>query len=514
MSSTTSIGIVVGAALSNTFGRTFKKANKSAFELGKAYRTTDKKLQSLKGVEQLRGRLGRLEAAQKKAGGGNKRLAEKIKATRKELWAASKAADKMGLSLGDITREQAKLNRLRKMQGFGQKAVGALPGIRSAAMSGLAGAGSMFALATSTASRGDDIAKTADKLGMGIEALQEYQYAADRSGVSQEKFNMATQRMVRRVAEAAQGTGEAVKALDELGINADYLASLSPEQQMEVLADAMKGTASQGDRVRLAMKFFDSEGVDLVNMLKDGSDGLRELRNQARDTGNVIGGDAVREGEKFTDTLTDTKAILAGLKNTIGVALLPVVGSFLQGINENREGLISIGTSIGSVIENVGGLGTIAAIVGGVLITKLLFAIKAIGLAIAANPIGALVTGLVIGATLIITHWDKVKSFMLGVFEAIGKAVKFLWKNSPIGKLVSGIQKVGTYFGGENVDEVVQPKVAAAQRSTSVQTTNHNQISVNAAPGMNEVMVGEEVRRQLSVRDREMAAEQRGLLYD
>jgi hypothetical protein len=37
--------------------------------------------------------------------------------------------------------------------------------------------------------------------------------------------------------------------------------------------------------VRLAFKLFDSEGVALVNLPRDGSDGLDEMRERARDLG-------------------------------------------------------------------------------------------------------------------------------------------------------------------------------------------------------------------------------------
>ena len=49
----------------------------------------------------------------------------------------------------------------------------------------------------------DAIGETASKIGVGVEALQELRFAASLAGVEQQTLDMALQRFVRRVAEAA-----------------------------------------------------------------------------------------------------------------------------------------------------------------------------------------------------------------------------------------------------------------------------------------------------------------------
>ena len=82
----------------------------------------------------------------------------------------------------------------------------------------VASAGVLYKMAKSVADAGDKAAKTADKLGVQIEALQELRYAAELSGVAQANFDTGLQRMTRRAAEAAQGTGVAKDAFKELGV--------------------------------------------------------------------------------------------------------------------------------------------------------------------------------------------------------------------------------------------------------------------------------------------------------
>ena len=117
----------------------------------------------------------------------------------------------------------------------------------------------------------DAIGKVSDKLGITTEALIGLQFAAEQTGVSANTLNTALQRMVRRGSEAGAGLGATGAALEELGINSKLFSKLSPDKQFRRMADAMSGVATQGDRVRLTMALFDTEGVALVNTLSLGS---------------------------------------------------------------------------------------------------------------------------------------------------------------------------------------------------------------------------------------------------
>ena len=82
--------------------------------------------------------------------------------------------------------------------------------------------------------------------------------------------------MTRRVAEARNGTGEAKKALKEMGISLrDSSGNAKTTEQIFLeVVDVMKGMTNQSDIVRLSFKLFDSEGVALVNMMQQGKEDI------------------------------------------------------------------------------------------------------------------------------------------------------------------------------------------------------------------------------------------------
>ena len=181
---------------------------------------------------------------------------------------------------------------------------------------GLAGALSVRALigVTRDAVRmGDEIAKTSTKLGIGAEALQEFQYGAARSGIAARTFNMGLQRMARRMAEAATGTGEAKAAIAELGLDAKKMQKLGTEESLYAIARAFEKVANPMTRLRLAFKLFDSEGVAMVNLLNQGESGMRALARRANDLGIVVSRIDLAGLESISDAWTGVGMAIKGL---------------------------------------------------------------------------------------------------------------------------------------------------------------------------------------------------------
>ena len=207
-------------------------------------------------------------------------------------------------------------------------------GVATATAAATAAIGAMGYALSKQVQKVDDLAKTANKLGTTVETLQQLQYAADISGVSAETLNMAMQRLTRRVSEASMGFGEAKGALKELGINAAQLNKLPLDKKMEVLADAFDGVATDGDRVRLAMKLFDSEGVALVNTLNLGSDGLREMAAEAKSLGLSISEVDAKRFEKMQDDITRMKTAASAAATTFTTELLPVIDGIFTGFSD------------------------------------------------------------------------------------------------------------------------------------------------------------------------------------
>ena len=171
----------------------------------------------------------------------------------------------------------------------------------------------------------DQMAKFSDRIGLTTQALAGMRHQAELNGVAQRQLDTGLQRMVRRVAEAAQGTGEAKDAIKELGLNAQQLAAMRPDQQFAAIAEQMKNVEGQSNRVRLAFKLFDSEGVGMVNMMRDGAEGLSAAQREAEALGIAVNRIDAAKIEAANDATYRAKMAMDGLGKSITIAVAPYI---------------------------------------------------------------------------------------------------------------------------------------------------------------------------------------------
>jgi hypothetical protein len=214
----------------------------------------------------------------------------------------------------------------RRAKTFSDKMKSTLAGVgRIFAKLGGAAALSLTALAVAGIKAGDNLAKTSQKLGITSEALAGLRFAAEQTGAGVKTLDLGLQRMVRRVAEAAQGTGEAQKAIKELGLDARELARQSPDEQFKRIADAFENVATQSDKVRLGFKLFDSEGVALVNTLVRGRAELERFTEEARSFGLTLTGRQLQNIEAAADAQNRVAKAFSGLGRQLGATFAPAM---------------------------------------------------------------------------------------------------------------------------------------------------------------------------------------------
>lgn len=227
------------------------------------------------------------------------------------------------------------------------------------AAASLALGGGLLAILSKNTAAIDKMAKAASKLGVGVEALQKLNFIAERTGVSVETMGTSIQRMIRRVSEAAKGTGEAVAALEELNLNATDLARLSPDKQFEAISAAMKDVATQGDRVRLAMKLFDTEGVSLVNSM---AADIKALGAEFDGLGITITKRQAAMASSFEDSKTTLKTLLSGFGRVFSAEVAPALEKVVKRII--------------SMIKEMGGLRVVAIKFAKATISGIIGAVK------------------------------------------------------------------------------------------------------------------------------------------
>ena len=152
----------------------------------------------------------------------------------------------------------------------------------------------------------DTIGKVADSIGVNVEFLQRYQFAAQQAGLTTEEFNKGMQNFTKMVGQAQLRTSEAGRTLEKLGVqvkNADGSVKGAEEVFVELM-HALDGVGSQFEKNAVLADLMGRAGVKLAVMGKAGADSMEALAASA--TG-VFTEETVRKAEAFNDTMNRLK---------------------------------------------------------------------------------------------------------------------------------------------------------------------------------------------------------------
>lgn len=238
------------------------------------------------------------------------------------LDAVDDAADKTEKNLKDVDKQALKVGETFKE--FGSRAATGAK-VAATAFAGAATAvGLFFAKWADHATQVDRASKA---YGVSAGTLQELSFAAEKLGGEGDAVIEVFKEMSIRITEMAEtGSGPAADALTYLKLKATDLKRLKPEEQFDVLADALASVSDEGAKFFLKDSLFGEEGAIKIGTLLDkGSKGIAEMRKEARELGVVLSEDAIKKGIEFRGTLFTIGKTIEGVANQIAVKMLPFV---------------------------------------------------------------------------------------------------------------------------------------------------------------------------------------------
>ena len=215
-----------------------------------------------------------------------------------------------------------------------QRSVGSL----QTAVVGVIGSAALGGLVKTLADVSDRLGKTSARLGISAEDLQKLGFAAEQSGIEVGTLEMALQRFTRRAADSAKdGTGPAQQAFDALGISITRADGTLKDNisLLKEVADGFQGTESQAEKVRLAFKLFDSEGVKLVNLLQQGRGALDAFGDQLESVNGVITDRSISASEQLNDRFNILKRSAIGLLSPLVELVNRGLDPFFESVENN-----------------------------------------------------------------------------------------------------------------------------------------------------------------------------------
>jgi len=210
----------------------------------------------------------------------------------------------------------------KKMGGFVKKAAGLAAGFvgARAAIRGLSNA--MKDL--------DRIGKLSDSLEIDPTTLMGLDFAATQTGTSFEVMTKGIQRMVQTIGEARSGMSTGTLALEELGMSANDFKGLNAEDAFMKMADGIAAIEGPAQKAAAANRLFGRSGRELLNVLNQGSEGIRRYIAEQRELSGPISIEDIRKIEEAKDSMDKMRRAVDGIAQQFAIALAPAMTNILN----------------------------------------------------------------------------------------------------------------------------------------------------------------------------------------
>jgi hypothetical protein len=168
---------------------------------------------------------------------------------------------------------------------------------------------------------------TAQRLGVGTDELQKFEYAAGLAGVSTEGAGNALKFLNKALGGAVTGNKEAAKAFAELGVEVKG-ANGEVRPSLDILADVADGfnsLGSQGEKTTTAMKLFGRGGLEMIPVLNEGGAALRAAAKEFDELGGGLSGQFVKDSDEADDAMFRFRATIKWLSAAVVSFLVPAI---------------------------------------------------------------------------------------------------------------------------------------------------------------------------------------------
>lgn len=170
----------------------------------------------------------------------------------------------------------------------------------------------------------------AKSLNMSTQSLLSWQYAAQKAGVSGDQMADIFKDIGDKIGDAVLNkSGEAVDALDALGLSAKKLAGESPDKQLIAISNALGNIKTNAEKTTI-LESLGNDLSKLLPLLEQGGDKLQKHLKAAKDFGVAPDDADIENLVKVNSIFEDMETQINGVKIELATGLAKVDLSNLQ----------------------------------------------------------------------------------------------------------------------------------------------------------------------------------------
>lgn len=170
----------------------------------------------------------------------------------------------------------------------------------------------------------------AKSLNMSTQSLLSWQYAAQKAGVSGDQMADIFKDIGDKIGDAVLNkSGEAVDALDALGLSAKKLSGESPDKQLLAISDSLSKIKTNSEKTTI-LESLGNDLSKLLPLLDQGGEKLQKYLKAAKDFGVAPDDSDIESLVKVNSIFEDMETQVNGVKIELATGLAKVDLSNLQ----------------------------------------------------------------------------------------------------------------------------------------------------------------------------------------
>ncbi|HAJ7390797.1 TPA: phage tail tape measure protein [Escherichia coli] len=239
---------------------------------------------------------------------------------------------KVGGFVSGLTQAERASQKWRKQVQDDAKAVAtAFTGFATAASAAAVGVGvAGFNLLKTTSKQITETDRWAKSLNMSTQSLLAWQYAAEKAGVSGDQMADIFKDIGDKIGDAVLNqSGEAVDALNALGLSAKKLSDETPDKQLLAISDALGKINTNAEKTTI-LESLGNDLSKLLPLLDHGGEKLRQYMDAAKKFGVAPDDADIEKLVKVNSLFEDMETQINGVKIELAAGLASVDLSELQ----------------------------------------------------------------------------------------------------------------------------------------------------------------------------------------
>lgn len=181
-----------------------------------------------------------------------------------------------------------------------------------------------------TAIRLKQLNAEAQKIGLSVNAYQEWAYVLEKVGVGAENLTDFIKTLSDEQQAVREGSEDMISAFNTLGLSVEQVSNMSQEELFSETVKRLQNIDNEVERTSLAYRIFAEDAAELANVIRLSNAETAEMASTVHLLGNTISGGLLAKTTKLSAAIQNLKMAWQGFTNTMAELFMPIITKVVE----------------------------------------------------------------------------------------------------------------------------------------------------------------------------------------